>query len=483
MFLFEEGRLGEGIRELERLNKNDPQNRMVRTLLIRAYQTGGRSTDAEKLLNGALKKNPKDAEALLQRSELFLAAGKNAQAQTDVNSVLYYRSTSGEAHFILSRIYQARGAMLEQRQELYEALRLDPDLLTARLELSQLLLANNGAKLALDLLNATPAPYDKSLPVVVQRNWVLLALGNLKEARNGIDFGLSLQKTPELLSQQGLLKAREGDLRGAHAALEESIKLHPENATVLRALGQMYVSEKQVEAGTKRLQELAVAQPKSATVQSFFGNWLMSTGGNRAEARKAFEAAKAADPHSIATDVSLANLDIIEGNLGAARERLKPILSAHPENVSVRLYVADVDRREGHYAEAIQHYRKVLEADPGNVVALNNMAYYLAEEQPDEALKYAQQAKEILPESSDVDDTIGWVFYRKGMYQSALPYLQEAVAMQTDPAIKYHLGLTYLRLGNQKKGQELLAIALKLAPNAPEAKLARDLLGPQSSSK
>ena len=65
--------------------------------------------------------------------------------------------------------------------------------------------------------------------------------------------------------------------------------------------------------------------------------------------------------------------------------------------------------------------------DATNVIALNNLAYLLARDNPDEAVKLAQQAVELAPENADVQDTLGWVYYRKGLYSAALPYLQAAL--------------------------------------------------------
>ena len=48
-------------------------------------------------------------------------------------------------------------------------------------------------------------------------------------------------------------------------------------------------------------------------------------------------------------------------------------------------------------------------------MALNGLAYLLAEtRQPDEAIKYAQKAKELAPDSPAVDDTLGWTYFQKG---------------------------------------------------------------------
>jgi len=130
---------------------------------------------------------------------------------------------------------------------------------------------------------------------------------------------------------------------------------------------------------------------------------------------------------------------------------------------------------------AIDLYRRVAEANPDSAQASNNLAYLLAEYQnkPDEALKYAEKAVQLVPEDPAYCDTLGWILYRKGVYASAVPYLERATAHQAkDNAIwKYHLAMAYAKAGNGARGQAVLEAALKANPNLPEAKIAQQVVG------
>jgi len=477
LFLFDEGRIDEAIREFEALAKADPSDLMVRSRLVSAYQRAQRIQDAERVLNEALQKNPKDLEALLQRSEVFLMAGKLSQAQADLNQVLHFRTDSPEARYILSKIYQATGSTLSQRQELSEALKLKPELLLVRLELAQLLIATRAPKTALEVLDATPQPQKAEPSVLVQRNWALLAMDRLAEARQGIDQGLAWKRLPDFLIQDGLWKLKHSDFKAALVSLEEALQTNPEDVRALEAIGRVYVAQKQAPAGLQRLKDYAARRPKSAPVQHLLGAWSLA-GGERAQARAAFEAAKAADSSFSASDIALADLDIAEGQLEAAQKRLAPLLAANPQNSTVRLYVADLDIKQQRYSNAVEHYRLVLQNDPSSPVALNNLAYLLANNsnQPGEALAYAQQIKEKMPNHPAVEDTIGWSLYRKGLYSAAVRELESAARKSPDPVIQYHLGMAYLQLGDKSRGQRVLKAAMASAPTLPEAQMARDLI-------
>ncbi len=108
MFLFQEGRKAEALKEFERLYAQSPDDRLTRTRLIAVYQALSRSEEAEKLVNTVLSRNGKDVSALLQRSELRLERGKYTEAQEDLNQVLHDNATMPEAHYLQARIYEKK---------------------------------------------------------------------------------------------------------------------------------------------------------------------------------------------------------------------------------------------------------------------------------------------------------------------------------------------------------------------------------------
>ena len=222
--------------------------------------------------------------------------------------------------------------------------------------------------------------------------------------------------------------------------------------------------QREIGKGLDRLKEIAAAHPNSAPIQQLLGQWY-ARAGNLAESQKAFEKAKAADPNFVAADLSLVEVDLREGRNAAARQKLTSVLAAAPTNVPALLLAARADDAAGDHAAAVARYRAVLGVDGANLVALNNLAYMLATDNPDEALKFAQQAAERAPESPYVQDTLGWVYYRKGLYTMAVRCLQTAVDKEATPRRQFHLGMSYLKAGDQINGQKIVRLALQKDPN------------------
>ena len=107
----------------------------------------------------------------------------------------------------------------------------------------------------------------------------------------------------------------------------------------------------------------------------------------------------------------------------------------------------------------------------------SNLAYDLAEyrNQSDEALKYAQKAAELAPDAPAVENTLGWVLYRKGLYSLALPHLEKAADKEPSARRKCHLAMAYLKMGDQDRAQKNLNAALKLDPSVPEIRTAQQM--------
>lgn len=475
VYLYQAGRSDEAVREFERLFKENPDERQMRTNLVIAYRTTNHVPAADKLLESALKKNPKDGDALLQRAEIAIGNGQYAQAETDLNLVMKLRPTAPEVHYIMARLNLAKGMPLLYRQDLSEALRLNPNLLAIRIELAQSLNNDKQPQAALDVVDSAPAHQRSSVALLVQRNWALWGLGNLSEMRKSIDQGLAIAKTVDLLVQDGIWKLRADNPTGARAALEQALNIDPTDMRALYGIQQSYMAQKNAPMAIQKVKELVAQHPKSAAIQEFLGTMLVSV--DRAQARAAFEAARAADPNFVRPELSLVQMDVLEGKTDDAEKRLNGLLSKDNGNRTARLWLGNVEEMRNQHDRAIESFQKVVAVDSTNAQAYNNLAYLLIDKRLDDALRYAQTAVELAPTHPAYSDTLGWILYRKGLYRAAIPYLERASSNPTNVVWKYHLAMAYAKAGDVVKGRSTMASALRSNANVPEAKMALEVVG------
>ena len=71
---------------------------------------------------------------------------------------------------------------------------------------------------------------------------------------------------------------------------------------------------------------------------------------------------------------------------------------------------------------------------------------------------------------------MGWILYRKGLYNMALPYLEKAADKEPNARRKIHVAMVYLKMGDRERGQQNMVAAMKLDPSLPEIRTAQQML-------
>ena len=122
-------------------------------------------------------------------------------------------------------------------------------------------------------------------------------------------------------------------------------------------------------------------------------------------------------------------------------------------------------------------YEEAIKYRPDDWVALNNLAYMLAEDlgKYELALPYAQSAV-AAEANADVLDTLGWIYIGLQKYESAVAELSNATRLEPDnPLLVYHLGEAYRRAGKYSEAADVLRHGLPLARVAERADLVEKL--------
>lgn len=477
-FLFGSGKQRQAIEEFQALAVRDPKDRDARTQLVIALARAGRKAEALQVLNEALRRNAKDSEALLQRAGLAAGSGEIEAAQKDLDQLTRLNNGSPLVRFLQGRLHGLRGELARAEQQYAEAIKANPQFLAARLALADVMMKLRRPQGAVAVLDAAPREQHDVAAVAVARIWALLAAGDFDAARRSLADVTSRPGTPpqDTLVQAAALKLKDGDHAAARADLEAALSRNPSDWRAADLLARSFVSRRETAAAVEKLRGYASKAPGSAQMQVLLGR-VLAASGDAPAARRAFESASALDARLAAPQLALAELDAREGAFDAARRRLTRLTESNPRDAEALISLALIEERSGRHAEAIAGYRKALDLDPSSAVAANNLAYLLLEPPGsiDEALKYAQDAKRLAPADTAVDDTIGWALYHKGLFTSAVRHLEVAAA-EGGAVRKYHLAMAYFKAGEKARARATLDAALRLDPNVPEAKMARELI-------
>ena len=111
--------------------------------------------------------------------------------------------------------------------------------------------------------------------------------------------------------------------------------------------------------------------------------------------------------------------------------------------------------------------QKLVAINPSNAAALNFVGYSWANDgiNLQTALDYIQRALELMPDNASIQDSMGWVLYRLGRLDEALPVLEKAAQGSQEPEVQEHLAEVLAARGQHKKAlriyQRLLADSVK----------------------
>jgi len=170
---------------------------------------------------------------------------------------------------------------------------------------------------------------------------------------------------------------------------------------------------------------------------------------------------------------------IKQNRLDAALDQYQQLVAKSPRSVSAITMLGMLLETQRRLPEAEQQYKNALAIDPRAAVAANNLAwlYVSSNRNLQEALQLAQTAQQIVPGEPSFDDTLGWIYYRLNMTGQARSLLESSAAKSpTEPAIHYHLGMTYARAGEVEKARQSLRRALSLSADFDGAAEARKTL-------
>ena len=136
-----------------------------------------------------------------------------------------------------------------------------------------------------------------------------------------------------------------------------------------------------------------------------------------------------------------------------AEEMMKIALGISPEDEGILFNLAVVYEKVKKFDEMFSYLQKTLEVNPDHVDALNYLGYSYADRgiNLDKALDLVKKAVELAPASGYIRDSLGWVYFKKGLFNEALKEILKASEIEKDdPVIFEHLGDVYKNMDNKE---------------------------------
>jgi tetratricopeptide (TPR) repeat protein len=471
--------------------------RLAEILFMRGDSAGANAQVAE-----ALKKDQHDRQALLLRARIRAQGGQPDDLKAaieDLKEVLQQEPNSRAGLYFMAQANFNLGAMDQARTFAGDLEKNYPDYLPAKLMQVQLNIAAGDPKKAVSLASELLDRLSKSAPdrenspqlleeirakTYLARGAAQMQLRNLAAARQ--DFETAGQISPnatEILNNLAALSQLENKPDEAVGYYQSALKIRATDFIALNGLINLYARKNQIDKAHETINQALNAYPNNASLHflkaQVYG-FQHDAQGAEAELRKALEL----DHNYIRAYSALGALFINTKQEDRAIAEYRRILALRPDDSAAYTMIGMLEDSRKNYDAAADYYRKALEKDKDATIAANNLAWLYAVREKgnlDEAVRLAQGVVQKDPNTPGFTDTLGWVYYKKGLYAAAAEQLQKAVSLNEAAArnsnsapsatYHYHLGMALKAKGDKSGSRRELEASLRLSAKSPFAEI------------
>jgi len=455
-----------------------------RIVALHAYS--GRTDQASQMAKELAEKNPKNLSASEMYASLLLQSGNTADATkslAELKKLAANNPTDPVLHLDLARAYFGLNDRDKALSEALEAMQTE---------------------------RKTNPRVGVIVPARIVAARVYADRGLYPKAMEQANMALSMQPgNPDA----SLIRARAligiNDMEKALPELEELVKKFPQMNDARLQLGGLYLAQRQYDKAEEQFQVVSKATPPD--IRGFLGiQTVRLATGKSAQAVQAMQDLVDKNPTNVAYRYQLANFQGTAASMGRASnsthsqqlvqqaaDNYKEILKTTPKSADVWLRLGVMQRDLGQFdaslasfeqaasadpnnaqaflnkallleatgkkTEAHDAYNKVLVLQPENALALNNLAYLNADsgKNLDQAMTFAQRAKQKAPDNPDVSDTLGYVYYQKNLNSEALRIFRQNVQDHPQNSMfHFHLAMALLKQGDKEGARQEATKAL-----------------------
>jgi tetratricopeptide (TPR) repeat protein len=509
-FYAQVGRHDDAARVYQEIAERSPDYMPARYRLAELLMMRGDVAGANAQVREVLDRNQNDQQARLLRARLFLNSAEPKAAIEDLREVLKQDARHRAGLYYMAEAHLRTGQIEQARVFAGDLERAYPNDLPTKLMQVQINLSAGdwqaAQRLATDLLDRLSKAAPDGVNVTQQlldelrakthtaRAAAHLKLNNFAAAR--ADFTAARDAEPNSPASYNNLAAvalAENKRDEARQHYERALSIDSANFDALRGLVELYGSERRFDEAHARVDAAIAARSNNAPPSllaslhflkaEVFGRQggAAAGEGNREQSAHFARQAEASLRRSLEHDGSftpafnaLGALYINTNQPDEAVRALGRWADARRDDANPHILIGMVEDSRQNYDAACEAYRKALTLRPDDIFASNNLAWNYAEHGKgnlDEAMRLAQSVVQRYPDEPGFADTLGWVYFKKGLHGAAVEQLQKAVTKATArgsdaPLYRLHLAQALAASGRKAEARQQLQQALNARTNA-----------------
>ena len=419
-----------------------PDTDAGREFLILARINAGATEQAAMLLADTIRQADDDREAWREAIVLLGAADDDGQALAVMDALVAQMGSEAEAAPVL----ESRSFLQWQLGRGDEALRLALAAAEStggreqQVWAAQLAAAQDDLELALDLYRQARADHPDDPALGLAEAEVLRQLERTDEAIAVLE---RLEPDSEVYYTLGTYLVREERTEEAAAAWRELAALEAPEDPSQHAFLAGFLAEL-LEFDEEALAWYEQVQSGSNVNRALLRRAIIEgDNGDLLTARNLLRSVRLGEERNLSEQALLVEADLLReaDRADEAVELLTEALRERPSSVSLLYSRAICAVAADDLELAEQDFRRILQLEDDNAMALNALGYTLTDrtDRHQEAYRLIRRAYELEPDEPAILDSMGWVYFRQGQPEKALPYLERALEYEDNSEIAAHL--------------------------------------------
>jgi tetratricopeptide (TPR) repeat protein len=486
------GREEDAINTFQAILNNAPEHAPARYRLAEIYLERKELAKVGEQVEKLLAVNNTDAEALMLRARVKLQENSTEDAIKDLEEVLKRQPSFKSALFYMAQARLALGQVDQARAFIGDLEKYHPSYLNSKLLKIQASFTANEPQKALQeanelielVKNAYPTAETSSqqleqlrVRAISFRGLAYIELGKLAEARADLEEIVKLSpNSANALINLAKVSAAQKNFAEASGFYEKALLIDKQNFDALSGLISVSTRQKQFQAAHEKIDRAITENSNDKKLLPAF--YYLKSDVFRAEnnlqaAESELAKAIELDDTYLPAYSAYAALLISQNQTERAIEQYKKVVGKK-QSASVYTLIGMLEDARGNFDEAEKNYRKALEIAPETPIAANNLAWNIADTERgnlDEALTLAQACVDKNAANAGFYDTLGWVYFKKGLISPAVEQLKKAVALEdadasrngraANPAYRLRLGQALASSGDKPSARKEVEIALQ----------------------
>ena len=464
--------------------KDDPKNkRAYQKKMVEVLGTQGKTEQASKIVAALLKDDPKDPETIAMHATLLLQGGDKRQIKNVISELQPLVSKMpGNAilHYNLGRAYLVASdpqSLDQARIQFLEALKIEPRYVPAMVALANLdLTRGNHSQAVQEAERALEVDHTNQAAMLI-RGAGLASMQQRDKAREQFTNILKMYpNSNDAHFQLAMLNYYERNYKDMEAEFQTLLKANDPRG--LPGIIEAKVGQGQWDQALKFGEQIVAQSPSRDDYRLALANTYFRA-GKYAESSAQYQKLIEKDPKSAELYIRLGESRRYGGDNNAAIDALNKAKTIEPGNVAIYQDLGMLYESLGRSDDARKSYEEVIKLKPDDGMALNNLAYLKADSgvDLDQALEYAERARQKLPDNLEVMDTLALIYIRKNLTDDGLRMLRDLVNRKPDsPTFHLHLALALYQKGDRPTAKKELEKAKGYKPNEKEQNEIKQLM-------